>query len=118
MKTKVFWNGDTQVIRLPKELHLDDKEVEVRKEGNRIIVEPVAPTWDWLQEYIDNPVDDSFIQALQEPEGELREHSRILNGRTQTRIVGANRSFPILLGGCTDLVEGPFRIALRKGCFL
>ena len=94
MKTKVFWNGDTQVIRLPKELHLDDKEVEVRKEGNRIIVEPVAPTWDWLQEYIDNPVDDSFIQALQEPEGELREHSRILNGRTQTRIVGANRSFP------------------------
>ena len=48
-RAKLFRNGRSQAIRLPKELRFDetDKEVRVRREGGRLIVEPVD---EWPQE--------------------------------------------------------------------
>ncbi len=41
-RAKIFWSGRSQAIRLPKELRFneDQKEVKIRREGNRIVVEP------------------------------------------------------------------------------
>jgi antitoxin VapB len=38
---KLFRNGRNQALRIPKEFELPGKEAVVRKEGNRLIVEPV-----------------------------------------------------------------------------
>jgi virulence-associated protein VagC len=42
MKTaKLFWNGRSQAVRLPKEFRFAGEEVAVRRSGKRVILEPV-----------------------------------------------------------------------------
>ena len=43
LRAKIFRNGRSQAIRLPKEVRFADgrNEVQVRREGERLIVEPV-----------------------------------------------------------------------------
>src|SRR5262249_17170531 len=38
---KLFANGRSQAVRLPKECRLPGEEVLIRREGNRLILEPV-----------------------------------------------------------------------------
>jgi antitoxin VapB len=49
---KVFWSGNSQAIRLPKEFRFpsDTHEVEIRREGERIVVEPV-PVEEWPESF-------------------------------------------------------------------
>jgi antitoxin VapB len=39
---RLFRNGRNQALRIPRDLELPGKEAVVRKEGTRLIVEPVA----------------------------------------------------------------------------
>lgn len=39
---RLFKNGRNQALRIPRELELPGEEALLRKEGNRLIVEPVA----------------------------------------------------------------------------
>ena len=43
---KLFKNGRSQAVRLPKEFRFKGTEVKIRKEGNKVILEP-AETSDW-----------------------------------------------------------------------
>jgi antitoxin VapB len=47
---KVFMNGRSQAIRLPKEFRVDTKEVLLTKEDGKIIVSPKKTNW---QEFFD-----------------------------------------------------------------
>ena len=40
-RAKLFWNGRSQAVRLPKEFRFQGDEVEIRKEGDAVILEPV-----------------------------------------------------------------------------
>ena len=37
---KVFWSGRSQAIRLPRDFRLAESEVTIRKDGNRLVLEP------------------------------------------------------------------------------
>ena len=37
---KLFTHGGSQAVRLPKEFRFDGSEVRIRKEGDRVILEP------------------------------------------------------------------------------
>jgi antitoxin VapB len=41
---KIFKNGRSQAVRLPKEFRLKGTEVSIRKEGEKIILEPLEKT--------------------------------------------------------------------------
>ena len=43
MRAKLFQNGGSQAVRLPRELRFapDQREVVARKEGQRVVLEPV-----------------------------------------------------------------------------
>jgi virulence-associated protein VagC len=41
VRAKLFWNGRSQAVRLPKEFRFEGDEVEIRREGNAVILEPV-----------------------------------------------------------------------------
>lgn len=41
LRAKVFWTGRSQAVRLPKEMRFSTPEVTVRKEGERVILEPL-----------------------------------------------------------------------------
>ena len=45
-KAKIFKNGRSQAVRLPKEFRVNTSEVFVRKQGNSIILTPNKPTWE------------------------------------------------------------------------
>lgn len=43
---KVFMNGRSQAIRLPKEFRFEVDEVYIKKMGNELIITAVEPSWD------------------------------------------------------------------------
>ncbi|HPY40998.1 MAG TPA: type II toxin-antitoxin system VapB family antitoxin [Thiolinea sp.] len=65
---KIFQNGRSQAIRLPKAFRLNGTEVKISREGNRIILEPLELSWDgWLQA-LDKFSDDFMEQGREQPE--------------------------------------------------
>ncbi len=44
-RARLFPNGGSQAVRLPKECRFEGSEVLVRREGERVILEPVERTW-------------------------------------------------------------------------
>jgi antitoxin VapB len=57
-RVRLFRNGRNQALRIPRELELDADEATIRRDGDRLFVEPVAPrrlldllaTWQPLDE--------------------------------------------------------------------
>lgn len=50
-RAKLFQNGGSQAVRLPKDCRFEgQEEVLVRREGDRVILEPAD---EWSQEFLD-----------------------------------------------------------------
>jgi len=43
---KIFMNGRSQAVRLPKEFRFDTDEVYITRQGKNIIISEKKPTWD------------------------------------------------------------------------
>lgn len=49
MKTaKIFKNGQSQAVRLPKEFRFEDDHVSIKKSGNVVMLIPAKNSWDSL----------------------------------------------------------------------
>ncbi len=44
-RAKLFKNGGSQAVRLPKEFRFEGEEILIRKEGDALILEPVERGW-------------------------------------------------------------------------
>lgn len=64
-RAKIFWSGRSQAVRLPKEFRFDTDEVIIRREGDAVVIEPVADDWDWLKK-MPGYVDADFEAAVNE----------------------------------------------------
>ena len=54
MKTaKLFKNGDSQAVRLPREFRFAGKEVLIKRVGSAVVLLPKAKSWDTLVESLD-----------------------------------------------------------------
>lgn len=72
MKTaKVFMNGRSQAIRLPKEFRVDAKEVYLKKTPEGFLVMTKDP-WELFYEGIAELSDDAFSQPRIQPPLERR----------------------------------------------
>ena len=40
---KLFKNGRNQAVRIPREMELPGEDAVIRKEGDRLIIEPIPP---------------------------------------------------------------------------
>ncbi len=58
---KIFMNGRSQAVRLPKEYRFDTDEVYITKQGENIVISAKKPTWD---DFFDSKsvFDESFLQ--------------------------------------------------------
>lgn len=58
---KIFMNGRSQAVRLPKDFRFDCDEVYVRKQGEDIIISPKKYSWD---DFFDQKsvFDDDYLQ--------------------------------------------------------
>ncbi len=66
-RAKLFTHGGSQAVRLPKAFRFDGKEVSIRRDGDRVILEPVGydPEAFWAR--IDGLAEDEATQAPQIP---------------------------------------------------
>lgn len=59
---KIFQNGRSQAVRIPKEFAFEGvRELWVRRDGNRLILEPVRKSWLSFNEDSE-PVGDDFMK--------------------------------------------------------
>lgn len=59
-RVSLFRNGRNQAVRIPREFELPGSEATIRKEGDRLVIEPATPTslLDWLATL--EPLDETF----------------------------------------------------------
>jgi antitoxin VapB len=76
MKTaKLFKNGESQAVRLPKEFRFDGEEVFIKRAGNAVVLFPKAKSWDVLLESLDRfPAD--FMNDREQP-GEVEQRDSL-----------------------------------------
>ena len=75
MKTaKLFRNGDSQAVRLPKEFRFDGEEVLIRRIGDAVVLLPVARSWDSLLGSLDKFPADFMADRGQPDDSDEREH--------------------------------------------
>ena len=73
MKTaKLFQNGQSQAVRLPKEFRLPGESVYIKKQGNAVVLIPRINSWDSLFESLDKFSDDYMVDREQ-PEQQERD---------------------------------------------
>lgn len=73
MKTaKVFKSGNSQAVRIPKEFHLEDAEVEIRKQGESLILRPKKKSWAALIESLNKFTDDFMAEGRHQPPTQRR----------------------------------------------
>ncbi len=70
---KLFQNGQSQAVRLPKSFRMPGKEVRIHKNGNRVILEPLENSWEGLFSSLDEFPDDFMEDGRRQPPVQERE---------------------------------------------
>ena len=69
---KLFQNGRSQAVRLPKHLRFQGDRVFVKRMGNAVVLLPYNDSWQSLFESIDQFSDD-FMDDREQPPQQQRE---------------------------------------------
>ena len=72
-RAKLFQNGSSQAVRLPKEFRIAGNEVKIFKKGKQVILEPIVPTWDSLFESLREFPEDFMNEGRNQPGMQKRE---------------------------------------------
>ncbi len=73
MKTaRIFKNGQSQAVRLPREYRFEGDHVFIKKEDNTVVLIPAKNSWDVLFRSLQKFSDD-FMSDREQPETQKRE---------------------------------------------
>ncbi|MFO7686769.1 MAG: type II toxin-antitoxin system VapB family antitoxin [Desulfobacterales bacterium] len=70
---KVFINGRSQAVRLPKDFRFSGEEVYIKKVGKMVILIPKDDPWSSLIDSLDQFTDD-FMESRKQPNQTQREN--------------------------------------------
>jgi antitoxin VapB len=74
MKTaKLFKNGESQAVRLPKEFRFEGDEVLIKKAGNAVVLLPKKKSWEALVESLSQFSHDFMTDRGQPESNDHRE---------------------------------------------
>jgi antitoxin VapB len=73
-RAKLFTNGGSQAVRLPKEFRFEGAEVTIRKDGDAVILEPVKRDWKAFWAKLDALADGEIIERQPQPEWPDRDY--------------------------------------------
>lgn len=59
---RLFKNGRSQAVRLPKEFRFEGDRVRIRKEGTRVVLEPIERT-QWPEDFFETFTSDSDFEV-------------------------------------------------------
>jgi len=69
---KIFRNGQSQAVRLPKEFRFEEEYVYIKKIGNAVVLLPPKGSWEALLQSLDKFSDD-FMNERSQPSDQRRE---------------------------------------------
>ena len=70
--TKVFWSGNSQAVRIPREFLIDAAEVEIRRRGDTIVLRPRARSWAPLLRSLEKFSEDFMETGRTQPRPEKK----------------------------------------------
>lgn len=74
MKTaKLFKNGESQAVRLPKEFRFEGDEVLIKKAGNAVVLLPKNKSWEALVDSLSQFSNDFMTHRAQPESNDRRE---------------------------------------------
>ena len=65
LTAKLFTNGSSQAVRLPKEFRFNGTEVYVQKVGSSVMLVPKDKAWETFMEGI-NEFSDDYLEKVEE----------------------------------------------------
>jgi antitoxin VapB len=69
---RLFQNGRSQAVRLPKEFRFSGNKVFIKKVGNAVVLIPYQESWQSLFESL-NQFSDDFMESREQPKEQIRE---------------------------------------------
>ena len=67
---KLFTHGGSQAVRLPKEFRFSGGEVRIRRDGDRVILEPAERDWEVFWGKIDE-LAEAAVEPFPDPPADL-----------------------------------------------
>jgi len=71
-KAKLFFNGRSQAVRLPKEYRFEGSEVYIKRVGDAVLLIPKDSIWETFKKSLDGFSDD-FMGERDQQEAQSRE---------------------------------------------
>lgn len=65
LTAKVFQSGNSQAIRIPKEMHTEEMEFIIRKSGNCLFLIPTSDPWALLRQSLGGMPQDTVFERDQ-----------------------------------------------------
>ena len=69
---KLFRNGNSQAVRLPKEFRFEGTQVYIKRMGNAVLLLPEQDSWQILFDSL-GMFSDDFMEVRDQPEQQVRE---------------------------------------------
>ena len=70
---RLFKNGRSQAVRIPKELELPGSEVSIRRVGNTLVLAPVRSEWDAaFVAFLESAPDPHAVGERRQPKSQRR----------------------------------------------
>ena len=69
---RLFKNGQSQAVRLPKDFRFEGEKVFIKRMGNAVVLIPYQDSWQTLFESLDHFSDD-FMEVREQPPTQHRE---------------------------------------------
>ncbi len=69
---KLFQNGGSQAVRLPKEFRFEGSRVFIKKVGDTVVLFPRQDSWQVLLDSLEQFTND-FMETREQPEQQTRE---------------------------------------------
>ena len=70
---KIFINGRSQAVRLPKDFRFDENDVFIKKIGRMVVLWPKGDPWSSLVNSLDQFTDD-FMENREQPDQNSRDN--------------------------------------------
>lgn len=70
---RLFRNGQSQAVRLPKDFRFEGEKVFIKRVGNAVVLIPYQDSWETLFESLDQFSDD-FMGDREQPAHQEREN--------------------------------------------
>ena len=70
---KLFQNGQSQAVRLPKKYRFNGDKVIIKRIGNAVVLLPYQDSWETLFDSLEQFSDDFMEGSRQQPESQERE---------------------------------------------